>query len=761
MGIVLEYLIITTLISLIAFFINYKKKRRHMEELASQLPGPRCLPIVGNLFYFMGTTHTEFIERIGEIGNAYRQQKPFRLWLGNELVIGINEPKDFEVLFSNAKIIDKGPLFSFFQERSAGAFTTSGEIWRKYRRVAIKMFHSNLMEKYVDVFNEQGKKLTNYLSQKSPQETFNVAVPLMRCTLDSICRTAFGTHMELQSNPDVTFPDDLTIFLEVEPPTLTQEIPIRRVFIDETKDNVMTSCTAFGTHMELQSNPDVTFPDDLTIRSFNSCHPDSLRLNHRPSLRKLLEEAEGEEDEDVQLQPPTPSPAEDNMNNAAVVASLQPEKQASAAQVPTISKPLPKGDLDLIPDYDGNPIELISFLEVVETLLTGYCTSDIKTHFQPDLTYGIKTHFQPDLTYGIVSESPNKNFKPIAESILYSLIEKLKEVIKKRRTENLKRSEMQDNEEDFEDNMKNPNLKLYIDYVIEASENKKGANDLECAKEALDVIIGVRKYTFSTHTHTLCPLAILVGTSKVEEPRNWASRLVTGSLTSGTGRFLWPRSVSRGRERCSQALLEVLLLFQLERARFQINFTNISPLMNNKFCTFWYLLILPNNIILEINDSFIESNIFKLTLIIILSLFTRYKWVIFIIMKLLVRFSIFPDDCTLPAGASLYLCYYNVHRDPRFWTHPNDFYPEHFLLENISKRPKYSYIPFSYGPRSCPGSKYGIMSIKIMMSHILRRFDVECDLKLDDMRFKPGLMLELEGGYPIRLIPRVHKIQQT
>ncbi|RZF39550.1 hypothetical protein LSTR_LSTR001071 [Laodelphax striatellus] len=509
MGIVLEYLIITTLISLLAYFINYKKKRRHMEMLASELPGPRCLPIIGNLFYFMGTSHTEFIERIGEIGNAYRQQKPFRLWLGNELVIGINEPKDFEVLFSNPKIIDKGPLFSFFQDRSAGAFTTSGEVWRNYRRVAIKMFHSNLMEKYVVVFNEQGKELTKYLSQKSPQETFNVSAPLMRCTLDSICRTAFGTNMELQSNPDVTFPDDLTI---------SSEMIVERIY---------------------------------------------------------------------------------------------------------------------------------------------------KPWLHPDIVFNRTT----------LGRETSKRVKRIHDFTI--------NVIKKRRTEILKRSKMQDNEEDFEDDLRNPNLKLYIDYIMEASENKKGTSDLECAKEALDVIIG------GADTSAITDSYILVFLGMYKKWQDVVHKEID-ELFNGSDRDLTMADLGR-LENLEMIIKEVLRLYTAPHTLRKLN----------------------------------ED------------------------VKL--------DDCTLPAGASLYLCYYNVHRDPRFWTHPNDFHPEHFLPENISKRPKYSYIPFSYGPRSCPGSKYGIMSIKIMICHILRRFDVECDLKFDEMKFKPGLMLELEGGYPIRLIPRIQK----
>ncbi|XP_039287796.1 probable cytochrome P450 4p3 [Nilaparvata lugens] len=49
------------------------------------------------------------------------------------------------------------------------------------------------------------------------------------------------------------------------------------------------------------------------------------------------------------------------------------------------------------------------------------------------------------------------------------------------------------------------------------------------------------------------------------------------------------------------------------------------------------------------------------------------------------------------------LSLYAVHRNPKYWSNPLEFHPDHFLPENVSARPKYSYIPFNMGPRNCPG----------------------------------------------------------
>ncbi|KAL1132771.1 hypothetical protein AAG570_010723, partial [Ranatra chinensis] len=57
----------------------------------------------------------------------------------------------------------------------------------------------------------------------------------------------------------------------------------------------------------------------------------------------------------------------------------------------------------------------------------------------------------------------------------------------------------------------------------------------------------------------------------------------------------------------------------------------------------------------------------------------------------------------LPAESTVCVSIYTLHRDPKYWEHPDEFYPEHFLPENVASRPKYAYLPFSAGPRNCPG----------------------------------------------------------
>jgi len=63
----------------------------------------------------------------------------------------------------------------------------------------------------------------------------------------------------------------------------------------------------------------------------------------------------------------------------------------------------------------------------------------------------------------------------------------------------------------------------------------------------------------------------------------------------------------------------------------------------------------------------------------------------------------FLESYLVPAGTTLILNIYGVHRDCNFWQNPEVFDPDRFLSERIQNRHPYAYIPFSAGPRICLG----------------------------------------------------------
>ncbi|KAI5697187.1 hypothetical protein M8J75_006439 [Diaphorina citri] len=114
-------------------------------------------------------------------------------------------------------------------------------------------------------------------------------------------------------------------------------------------------------------------------------------------------------------------------------------------------------------------------------------------------------------------------------------------------------------------------------------------------------------------------------------------------------------------------------------------------------------------------------------------------------------------DYTIPAGASIAIFIYGLHRHPQLWNNPNQFDPDRFLPSQSSHRNPSGYVPFSLGPRGCIGSKYAMLQMKTTISTILRRYKIlpgdKCK-SLQDIRFEFGMTMRSLPGNDIRIEPR-------
>mgnify|MGYP001164248749 CR=1 FL=1 len=80
----------------------------------------------------------------------------------------------------------------------------------------------------------------------------------------------------------------------------------------------------------------------------------------------------------------------------------------------------------------------------------------------------------------------------------------------------------------------------------------------------------------------------------------------------------------------------------------------------------------------------------------------------------------------VPAGATVMLCPYLTHRHPSLWDAPERFQPERFLGGTTQgARPRASYLPFGFGPRTCIGNHMATAEIVLASAAILRRFEID------------------------------------
>ncbi|XP_054155184.1 cytochrome P450 3A29-like [Oppia nitens] len=75
---------------------------------------------------------------------------------------------------------------------------------------------------------------------------------------------------------------------------------------------------------------------------------------------------------------------------------------------------------------------------------------------------------------------------------------------------------------------------------------------------------------------------------------------------------------------------------------------------------------------------------------------------------------------TVPAGTSIEIYPYALHRDPEFWPEPEQFKPERFL--EPTHHP-FAYIPFGAGPRVCIGQRFAMNEMRMCLAKLIHSYD--------------------------------------
>jgi cytochrome P450 len=90
-------------------------------------------------------------------------------------------------------------------------------------------------------------------------------------------------------------------------------------------------------------------------------------------------------------------------------------------------------------------------------------------------------------------------------------------------------------------------------------------------------------------------------------------------------------------------------------------------------------------------------------------------------------------DWPIPVGSLLLVVPWLLHRHRGLWERPDHFVPDRFLPENAGARARYSYIPFSVGPRVCAGQAFGQTEAILCVATLAQRVR---------LRLKAGAVVE-------------------
>ena len=75
-----------------------------------------------------------------------------------------------------------------------------------------------------------------------------------------------------------------------------------------------------------------------------------------------------------------------------------------------------------------------------------------------------------------------------------------------------------------------------------------------------------------------------------------------------------------------------------------------------------------------------------------------------------------------PAGSTMLMSQWVMHRDARFYEDPDTFRPERWLEELEDRLPAGAYFPFGDGPRRCIGQGFALLEAALVIGTIAQRF---------------------------------------
>ncbi|GJQ65593.1 hypothetical protein Trydic_g7691 [Trypoxylus dichotomus] len=160
-------------------------------NLIKKIPGPKPLPIIGNLLDLL-VTNEELFEVIAKYGKIYAPI--FRLILGFHSAIFISSPEDIQIIVSGVKHLNKNNLYiplSTWLE--TGLLTSEGNKWHNRRKLLTPAFHFNILQQFSSTFIEKTENMLEEI-EAVVNQSVDVIPLATKYTFSMVCETAMGAN---------------------------------------------------------------------------------------------------------------------------------------------------------------------------------------------------------------------------------------------------------------------------------------------------------------------------------------------------------------------------------------------------------------------------------------------------------------------------------------------------------------------------------------------------------------------------------------
>ncbi|MDI7862998.1 cytochrome P450 [Rhizobiaceae bacterium n13] len=107
----------------------------------------------------------------------------------------------------------------------------------------------------------------------------------------------------------------------------------------------------------------------------------------------------------------------------------------------------------------------------------------------------------------------------------------------------------------------------------------------------------------------------------------------------------------------------------------------------------------------------------------------------------------------IPAGITVLIMPWTLHRHELYWDRPRAFMPERFLPENRARINRFQFLPFGVGPRVCIGATFALQEAVIGLGVLMHRYRFDMTPETNPWPIQK-LTTQPQHGLPMRVSER-------
>uniref|UniRef100_A0A182MSH0 Uncharacterized protein n=1 Tax=Anopheles culicifacies TaxID=139723 RepID=A0A182MSH0_9DIPT len=179
----------------VVYYINFRRSRKRLYELAGRIPGPFDYPLIGSTWLTIGKDPLQLVAHLMEL--MHHLPSPMRAWLGPFLLVVIDRPDMVQDILNSPDCVQKPFMYDFFR-LSKGLFGAPANVWRKHRKLLNTSFSPAVLKSFVPTLNAKADQFSRELEEKVSSECFDVHTLLARYTLITISSTSLGADLSVE-----------------------------------------------------------------------------------------------------------------------------------------------------------------------------------------------------------------------------------------------------------------------------------------------------------------------------------------------------------------------------------------------------------------------------------------------------------------------------------------------------------------------------------------------------------------------------------